>query len=132
MKIITTSNIIITNKHKGILLVKRAKGPDAGNLWSLPGGTCQKDETVEETLIREIKEELECKLVSFNFFKTFKTPGNEKLVIANYFWGIIEGSIILDKNESSEYGWFNKLEPLPNLAFNQNLVLSEFLKVNPK
>lgn len=130
MKTITTSNIIIIDKYKKILLIKRAKGPDAGDLWSLPGGACQEGETKEETLIREIKEELGCSLASFNFFRTFKTPGNEKLIIANYFWGTIEGPIILDKNESSEYRWFNKMEPLPSLAFNQNLVLSEFQKIN--
>ena len=129
MKIITTSNIIITDKHKSILLIKRANGLDAGDLWSLPGGTCHEGETKEEALIREIKEELGCSLASFNFFLTFKTPGKEKLVIANYFWGTTEGPIILNKNESSEYEWFNKLEPFPNLAFNQNLVLSEFLKI---
>ena len=39
-----------------ILLIKKARGPYTG-LYDLPGGSQEKNETFEETLIREIKEE---------------------------------------------------------------------------
>ncbi len=56
----------ITNSHFGIygyikkddsiLLIKKARGPYKG-IYDLPGGSPEENETNEETLIREIKEE---------------------------------------------------------------------------
>lgn len=46
---------IILHKDK-ILLVHKARGPYAGTL-DLPGGRPEKEETLEQTLIREMREE---------------------------------------------------------------------------
>ena len=128
MQKLTTSNIIIINNKQEVLLVKRAKGADAGDLWSLPGGTCEEGENKEDTLIRETQEELGCSLFSFNFFRSFETATLKKSVIAHYFFGTIKSLIVLNKIELSEYDWFNKSNIPINLAFNQNTVLSEFWK----
>ncbi len=47
---------ICINDLGEILLIKNPKK----NTWSLPGGTPEGDETVEETLIREVDEEASC------------------------------------------------------------------------
>lgn len=49
--------IIIQDKNNRILLVKRAIDPAKG-LWDLPGGFMDLDETAEESVVREAKEEL--------------------------------------------------------------------------
>lgn len=121
-----TSNVIIINNKQEVLLVKRTKGADAGNLWSLPGGTCEEGENKEDTLKREIQEELGFSVSSFSFFRSFEIVTSEKTVIANYFFGTIKGSIVINKIELSEYNWFNKSNIPTNLAFNQNTVLSKF------
>lgn len=43
-------------RGQDVLLIKRAKAPKEGQ-WSLPGGAQEAGETVEEALIREIREE---------------------------------------------------------------------------
>ncbi|MEY9974047.1 8-oxo-dGTP diphosphatase [Lysinibacillus sp. RC46] len=48
---------VIQNKANEILLVLRKKAPEAG-CWSLPGGKVDYMETIENAIIREIKEEL--------------------------------------------------------------------------
>ncbi|MGN7312448.1 NUDIX domain-containing protein [Alkalicoccobacillus gibsonii] len=48
---------LILDHDMNILLVKRKKPPEAG-CWSLPGGKVDYMETVEDAVIREIKEEL--------------------------------------------------------------------------
>ncbi|MGE7694020.1 NUDIX domain-containing protein [Lysinibacillus sp. NPDC094177] len=48
--------VILDNANK-ILLVLRKKAPEAG-CWSLPGGKVDYMETIENAIIREIKEEL--------------------------------------------------------------------------
>lgn len=48
---------VILDENKRILLVLRKKSPEAG-YWSLPGGKVEYMETVENAVIREIKEEL--------------------------------------------------------------------------
>lgn len=51
---ITKSRVIII-KDKKVLLIRRHKNGD--HYYALPGGTVEKNETIEETAIREIKEE---------------------------------------------------------------------------
>lgn len=52
-----TSAAIIVNKNGHILMVKRAIEPQKG-LWDLPGGFVESKESAEESVIRELKEEL--------------------------------------------------------------------------
>ena len=45
---------VITRKNK-VLILKGAPGKD---IWELPGGRIDKNETIQETLLRELSEEL--------------------------------------------------------------------------
>ncbi len=132
MKKIATSNAIIINSQRSVLLVKRVKGADAGALWSLPGGTCQEGESKEDALLRETQEELGCPLSSFSFFRSFKMAIGRKIILAHYFLGRIDSPIILNKIELSEYDWFSEVDVPVDLAFNQNEVLCEFWESHPE
>lgn len=56
---IAVSGIII-HKNK-VCLLKRKISPDVGN-WCLPGGKLKRNETVENAILREVKEEINCKV----------------------------------------------------------------------
>ncbi|MCC6549350.1 MAG: (deoxy)nucleoside triphosphate pyrophosphohydrolase [Ignavibacteriaceae bacterium] len=46
-------------EHNGkILLARRKEGMKLGHKWEFPGGKLEKGETVEQCIVREIKEEL--------------------------------------------------------------------------
>ena len=57
MKIIEVCAAIIINNNK-ILLTQRGYG-EYKDKWEFPGGKIEENETKEETIIREIKEELD-------------------------------------------------------------------------
>ncbi len=126
MEKIKTANLIIVDDKKRVLLVKRAHNQEEQNLWSLPGGTKEDNETLEECLVREIKEELGSSIKKYDFFKSYMVKNNNKTVIANYYFGLINDSIKLNKQEFSGYKWFFQKEIPGNLAYNQNNVLSDF------
>lgn len=61
---------IIVNDEGNILLTRRAVEPNAGML-DLPGGFVDPMETVEDCLLREIKEELNLDITSFKYLVSF-------------------------------------------------------------
>lgn len=54
-------------KDKQILLIKKVGGPYNGKL-DLPGGTIEFGETPEQTLIRELKEEVGINVIDYELF----------------------------------------------------------------
>lgn len=57
MKIVGTA--IITDDEGRILIGKRPEGKELAGLWEFPGGKQEFGETVEQCIVREIKEELD-------------------------------------------------------------------------
>ena len=68
-----TVDIIIEVK-KGIVLIERLNSPYG---WALPGGFLDYGESLEETAIREAKEETNLKLVNARQFHTYSKPGRD-------------------------------------------------------
>ena len=65
MKIVGTA--IIFNDDGQILIGQRPEGKDLAGLWEFPGGKLEYGETVEQCIMREIKEELnvDCEVQDF-------------------------------------------------------------------
>ena len=57
MKIVGTA--IITDNQGRILIGQRPEGKDLAGLWEFPGGKQEQGETIEQCIIREIREELD-------------------------------------------------------------------------
>lgn len=65
---------IIHNHKREILLIKRSKNNRTFHgFWQLPEGVIEFGEQPIETLKREIKEEINCKLISSKFLATCST-----------------------------------------------------------
>lgn len=65
-----TNAIILENERGEILLTRRKYLPKKG-YWDLPGGFLKLNETFEESLRREIKEELGVSIVNFSYFSSY-------------------------------------------------------------
>ena len=61
---------LILDDENRLLFAKRAFDPHKGTL-DLPGGFVDKDESAEEALVREIKEELNLDVDRYTFFRSF-------------------------------------------------------------
>jgi ADP-ribose pyrophosphatase len=57
-------------RGKELLLVKRGREPAKG-LWGIPGGVVEVGETVEEALVREVREETSCECRPIKQLTTF-------------------------------------------------------------
>ena len=85
----------IIRKDNKILICQRGAGGSTAFLWEFPGGKLEPDETLEECLVRECKEELEIDIkvgkifaeteyeypdrkIAFTFFETELTSGKIK------------------------------------------------------
>ena len=51
-------SIAIINNYDQVLIAKRPNNKHLAGFWEFPGGKVEKDETPENALIREVKEEL--------------------------------------------------------------------------
>lgn len=98
---------IIYNDKQEVLLIKN---PKFGDIWTIPGGHIELNETAEEALRREIKEEtnLELKNIEAIGFseginpKDFHKP--KHFIYLNYLAELAGGEITLS-NEMIEYVW---------------------------
>lgn len=72
--------------HKGRLLITRRRaGSHLGGLWEFPGGKREPNETFEQCLIREIREELGMEIAVGDLFEEITHAYDEKTVRLRFF-----------------------------------------------
>ena len=108
---------VILFKENKIVLIKRKYEPKRGQ-WSLPAGFLEYDETVEQTAIREAKEEtnLTVRLNGlFGVYSAFDDPCKQVLLVV--YRGIIIDGEIEPGDDAAEVKYF-LLNDLPeDIAF---------------
>ncbi len=94
MKVRKVSLIIFYDENKRILMQNRKNMMKWGEIWGFFGGEIEEDETPEQAVIRETKEELDFKLENYEYIG--KTEGKIKdllHVIAHIYVSPIENKI---------------------------------------
>jgi len=106
---------VIQNEEGKILIAQRNLKKSQGGLWEFPGGKIEPNETKEEAIIREIKEEMDIDIETKKFIdqKVFNYPDKDINLIA-IECKQIKGDIKL--NEHEDIKWVNKNE-LRNFNF---------------
>ena len=106
---------VIQNEEGKILIAQRNLKKSQGGLWEFPGGKIEPNETKEEAIIREIKEEMDIDIETKKFIdqKIFNYPDKDINLIA-IECKQIKGDIKL--NEHEDFKLFNKNE-LKNFNF---------------
>ena len=106
---------VIQNEEGKILIAQRNLKKSQGGLWEFPGGKIEPNETKEEAIIREIKEEMDIDIETKKFIdqKIFNYPDKDINLIA-IECKQIKGDIKL--NEHEDFKWVNKNE-LKNFNF---------------
>lgn len=104
MKIIEVCAAIIINNNK-ILLTQRGYG-EYKDKWEFPGGKIEENETKEETIIREIKEELDASIKVEKFLTKVEYDYTSFYLKMNVFITSLTSSHLLFKEHES-YKWID-------------------------
>ena len=116
--------------HPKVLLIRR-KNPPFKDLWALPGGFLEMDETLEESALRELNEETNISDVELTQVGTFGHPERDPRgrVITIAYVGIInsEQQKAEAGSDAAEVAWFSTLD-LPQLAFDHSEIIEKALE----
>lgn len=107
MKIIEVCAAIIINNKK-ILLTQRGYG-EYKDKWEFPGGKIEENEAKEETIIREIKEELDATIKVEKFLTKVEYDYTSFYLKMNVFITSLTSSHLLFKEHES-YKWIDVSE----------------------
>ena len=118
--VIASSAIII--KDKKILLIKRSNYTTAyPEYWGFPAGRAKENESPEENVIREVKEETN---LNFEPLELIKTGYEYKCRKFYCFYGNWSGDIKIQEEEVSDWNWFSYEEAIKlKLAFDYKEVI---------
>lgn len=102
--------IIINDKNK-VFVAQRSSAMHLPLKWEFPGGKVEEDETAEESLIREIKEELGIGIeIIRSLDPNTHAYGDKVIHLIPFIAKIQQGSIHL--KEHADYLWLNPNELL--------------------
>jgi 8-oxo-dGTP diphosphatase len=112
-----------------ILLIQRKYDPFI-NSWALPGGFVQETETLEQAVIRELKEETGLNqnpfLEQLYTFGEINRDPRERIISIAYY-GLVNTSELKASTDAKDAKWFS-IKNLPNLAFDHNEIITKALE----
>jgi len=120
---------LVFNNRKELLLNLRTDT----NTWGIPGGSMELYETIEETAIRELKEETgisvdELELVTILSGKEyyFEYPNGDKMCTVIVLFKVLSyaGEINVSDNESKQLKFFS-LDNLPNMESRAKAIIDK-------
>ncbi len=123
-----TVDALIFTKHRDltkVLLIQRDKHPFEGK-WALPGGFVDMEESLEESIARELKEETNLENIDLFQFHSFSTLGRDPRgrTVSVVFYGFAnqENLNIRAGDDARDAKWFD-ITDIPDLAFDHNIIV---------
>jgi 8-oxo-dGTP diphosphatase len=125
------ASIIFVNEENQILLVLRDDLPDLpyANMWDVPGGHVEQNETPEECIVREIQEEMNLVIDEFKLFSVSNFTDRVEYT----FWTRADFDINdIELAEGQKIRWFTETEARKaQLAYGFNQIVASFYKEAP-
>ena len=97
----------VIRKNNKYLIVQRNRKKYLGLKWEFPGGKVEENETFEEALLREIKEELNIKISLEDKIAEEKYK-DEKIDIVLHYFLCTQESGTIELNEHEDLAWVEK------------------------
>jgi 8-oxo-dGTP diphosphatase len=124
-----TVDIIIEFKE-GIVLIKRKNNPFE-NLWAIPGGIVEFWEKVEDSVIREAKEETNLDVKLYKILGVYSDPNRDPRGHYISVTFIAQGKGKLKAGSDAKEAGIFKTNKIPEkLAFDHNKMLNDYLKLS--
>jgi len=127
---------LVVDRCGKLLLVKRARDPGKGK-WGLPGGFVDRDETAEEAMRREVREETQLEVEQASYLVSYPNQynyrGEVSPVIDLFFTATVcEGqTVTLEEAELQHHVWADPPgDYLDHMAFPSNRkAIEDWLKI---
>ncbi len=115
------------NKEKGIILIER-KNPPHG--WAFPGGFVDYGESVEDALIREMKEETNLDVSIVKLLGVYSDPNRDKRMHAASVVYVVKGEGKLKAKDDAKNAILVPLNKVKsyNLVFDHKKILKDYIK----
>jgi len=121
---------IISDANGNLLIALRPDDVMLGGLWEFPGGKQKADESIKETVARELKEELDVEVAVNEKFMELKHAYSHFKITLHAFWCKIENGTPRP-NSSNDLKWVSLTEiqryPFPKA---NKLLIDKLLKTN--
>jgi ADP-ribose pyrophosphatase YjhB (NUDIX family) len=129
-----TSTAIIPYSGNKILLIERNTKPFVG-YWALPGGRMDPNETIEQTIVREVKEETGLDVTIVSKVGEYVEKGIKDEVDYEYYPTCfvvkpVGGEIKKQDSEIQEIKLFSLNELPKPLAFEHELMIKDYLRIS--
>ncbi len=129
------TNAVIFENEKGEILCIKRKWPPKKGFWDLPGGFVDLNETMEESVRREVREELGIVIEGFTYFGSYHNPyifkGLKFYTLASVFTSQLPSSTRLEAgDDAGSVSWIAKGKiPYEKIAFSgMTSALKDYLK----
>jgi len=120
------TSIIFHNSRHEVMLVLRDDKPSiiCPNMWDLPGGHVESDETPAECIVREMLEEIEVNVEGCELFKVYEFSDRTEHVFIKSVEFDVERLVL---HEGQMLRWFSREEMVKTeLAYGFNEVVEDF------
>lgn len=117
MKHVEVVCAIIVNDKEEVFCTKRGPGRALEGFWEFPGGKVENNETHEETIIREIKEELNSTIKPIKYvgkvdheYTNLDSPFS--ITMYGYLCKLIDGELTLSEHTAKQWVKLDKLKDI--------------------
>ena len=108
------------------LIVQRSKTSRLAYMWEFPGGKLEQEETLEQCMARELKEELNIKVSVHHQLKSvFREDGALSLELIPFFCTISKGKITL--LEHLDMAWIDINKPIKQRLCGGDYIIAQQL-----
>lgn len=119
------------NNQLYVLLIEQKFGSKE-SYWAFPGGLVQNDESLQDAVKRELKEETN---VAVNYLEQLFTFGDDvcrdprnRVISVAYFALVDPSKLIIKADSDAEKVQWCKVDEVPVLAFDHNLILKKAIE----